>query len=134
MKGICISFVEKTIALGGVAIGIINAQLAVKTIGNSIKIILKSFVIAKEAIIGRNNKVVAVLLVISVMNEINNASNNIKKKISNSPNISKEPLIHSAKPEEVIKLAKLKPPPKRIKIFQGMLLNHSLSNKNLFFS
>ena len=40
IKGISISFVEKTIALGGVAIGIINAQLAVKTIGNDIKMIL----------------------------------------------------------------------------------------------
>ena len=39
IKGISISFVEETIALGGVAIGIINAQLAVKTIGNDIKMI-----------------------------------------------------------------------------------------------
>ena len=39
MKGISISFVEKTMALGGVAIGIINAQLAVNTMGKDIKIL-----------------------------------------------------------------------------------------------
>ena len=83
--------------------------------------------------IGRNSMVVAVLLVISVINEITNARIRIKKKISNSPNTNKLLLIHSAKPVEVIKLAKLNPPPKRINIFQGILLNQSLSNKKFCF-
>ena len=68
-----IALVEKIIALGGVAIGIINAQLAAITTGSA-KIIESSWLdTAKAIMIGRNNNVVAVLLVTSVKKEIKSA-------------------------------------------------------------
>ena len=70
-------FLEKTIALGGVAIGIINAQLAAKTTGRAKLKISKLFDDAKDITMGKNKSVVAVLLVISVKNEINKAIDNI---------------------------------------------------------
>ena len=75
---ICNLLVEKTIAFGGVEIGIINAQLAAKTIGRIICIKGKLLLIEKEASMGNNKNVVAVLLVNSVSIDVKNV-----KKISN---------------------------------------------------
>ena len=69
------------IAFGGVDIGIIKAQLAAKTIG-SVKRIMFIFISAKHAKIGRNKKVVAVLLVNSVINEVKSETTKIITKIS----------------------------------------------------
>ena len=67
------------IAFGGVAIGIIKAQLAVKIIGKVNKIISYSYFEANEATMGRNSNVVAVLLVTSVIKEIKNAITSIMR-------------------------------------------------------
>jgi len=72
---------EKTIALGGVEIGIINAQLAARIIGKINCTEEKSLLMANEANIGSNKKVVAVLLVNSVSIDVKKVKNNqIKKK------------------------------------------------------
>ena len=81
MKEILNSLVEKTMALGGVAIGIMKAQLAAKTIGKDNWITSYPLLSAKEKIKGRNNKVVAVLLVISVRKDIMIAMTKMIKKI-----------------------------------------------------
>ena len=88
---------------------------------------------AKDITIGKNKSVVAVLLVISVRSEINKAMDNIinnklkvLRKNKKSPN-------QTAKPLEVTNEAKLKPPPNRSRIFQGISLNQSISKINLFF-
>ena len=106
---------NKTIAFG-VEIGIINAQLAARTIG-SVKVILMFASIAKEAKIGKNKKVVAVLLVNSVMIDVNNVKQNIifktfqiKKKLNNSDK-------SFAKPVFTISPAIESPPPNKIKTF-----------------
>ena len=68
-------------ALGGVEIGIIKAQLAAKTIGKTMIIIFIFKSMAKAANIGKRRKVVAVLLVNSVIIEVNKVNSNIKKII-----------------------------------------------------
>ena len=73
MNGISILLVEKAIAFGGVAIGIMNAQLAVNTTGSVSKITFKLFMEANDATMGRKRRVVAVLLVTSVKKEIKKA-------------------------------------------------------------
>ena len=78
IKGIFNLFVEKTIAFGGVEIGIMNAQLAASTIGRIISIKGKLLLTENAASIGNNKKVVAVLLVNSVRIDVKNV-----KKISN---------------------------------------------------
>ena len=72
--------VEKTIALGGVEIGIMNAQLAAKTTGKIILTISRPASIANVPSKGKSKKVVAVLLVNSVKIEVNKVKNNIIKK------------------------------------------------------
>ena len=62
---------EYTIALGGVEIGIIKAQLADRMNGSKTWIKSKLFEFAKTLKIGNNKNVVAVLLVNSVNNEVN---------------------------------------------------------------
>ena len=60
-------------ALGGVAIGIIKAQLAANTNGNVMSNISILLLIANALRIGKNKKVVAVLLVNSVIKDVRNA-------------------------------------------------------------
>ena len=100
IKEILILLVEKTIALGGVAIGIIKAQLAVKTTGRVSKIISRLFKEAKVATIGRKSKVVAVLLVTSVKNEIRAAIKSITIIMLKFPKKPKLPPSHSARPDD----------------------------------
>ena len=71
-------FVEQTIALGGVEIGIIYAQLAANMIGI---VICTTFIFdstANDANNGKNKNVVAVLLVNSVIIEVKNVKARIK--------------------------------------------------------
>ena len=68
-------------ALGGVAIGIIKAQLAANTNGNVMSNISILLLIANALRIGKNKKVVAVLLVNSVIKDVRNAIKKIIKKI-----------------------------------------------------
>ena len=75
--------------------------------------------------IGRNNNVVAVLLVTSVKKEIKNAIKIIIRNRWKSFKKNNDSPSQLANPDEVTNDAKLKPPPKRIKIFQGILLNQS---------
>ena len=74
--------VEKTIAFGGVEIGIIKAQLAAKTIGKSNLITLISEAMAKAANKGNKRNVVAVLLVNSVIIDVKKVRSKIIIKIS----------------------------------------------------
>ena len=123
INGILNLLVEKTIALGGVEIGIINAQLAAKIIGKINCTEDKSLLMANVANIGSNKKVVAVLLVNSVSIEVKKVKNNkIKKK---SYSIIKLRFFDrsSANPVETIIEAIDKPPPKSNSTFHGMSLN-----------
>ena len=122
-----ICLVEKTIAFGGVDIGIMKAQLAAKTTGKIIFTISKPESMAKVPSKGNNKKVVAVLLVNSVKKDVRNVKNNIIKIISN---LFKKLIyleISSANPVSITKEAIANPPPKSIKTFQGIFLNHSAS-------
>ena len=59
-----------------------NAQLAAKTIGSVIRIIFILVSSANDAKIGRNKKVVAVLLVNSVINEVKSETTKIMTQTS----------------------------------------------------
>ena len=125
--------VEKTIALGGVEIGIMNAQLAAKTTGKIILTISRPASIANVPSKGKSKKVVAVLLVNSVKIEVNKVKNNIIKNISK---LFKKLMffdISFANPVSMTKEAIANPPPKSIKTFQGMFLNHSALSIVCFF-
>ena len=117
---------EYTIALGGVEIGIIKAQLADRMNGSKIWIKSKLFEFAKTLKIGNNKNVVAVLLVNSVNNEVNRAITRIIKNRSKLLRTSRKTDNLSARPDEIIRDAKANPPPNKIKIFQGIFKNHSL--------
>ena len=52
----------------------------------------------------------------------------------NSEKIKSDSLIKLASPEELIELAKLNPPPNKIKIFHGISLNHLLFSTKLYLS
>ena len=119
--------VENTIEFGGVAIGIINAQLAVKTTGSNTFNISKLCISENDANIGKNKIVVAVLLVISVKNEISIDISNINNKIFNVEKTNKLVPIHSDIPDFVTKFARLNPPPNKTRIFQGIFVNQSFS-------
>ena len=126
INGIVNLFVEKTIAFGGVEIGIIKAQLAAKIIGKVIFIIEKSLLIANAANIGRRRKVVAVLLINSVSIEVKKVRKRII--INKSYCLIKSRFFDksSASPVETIILAIESPPPNKIKIFQGTSLYQDL--------
>lgn len=78
MKNILKLLFEYIIALGGVAIGIIKAQLADKIKGSSNSVSSILFVSANILRIGSRRNVVAVLLVNSVKIEVKNAINKIR--------------------------------------------------------
>ena len=125
IKLMFICLVEKTIAFGGVDIGIMKAQLAAKTTGKIIFTISKPESMAKVPSKGNNKKVVAVLLVNSVKKDVRNVKNNIIKIISN---LFKKLIyleISSANPVSITKEAIANPQPKSIKTFQGISLYHS---------
>ena len=110
-----------------------NAQLAAKTTGKIILTISNPASIAKVLSKGKSKKVVAVLLVNSVKMKVKNVKNNIIKNISK---LFKKLIffdISLANPVSMTKEAIASPPPKRIKTFQGMFLNHSVSRIVCFF-
>ena len=117
-------------AFGGVAIGIIKAQLAarhtgtVKDTGNIPR------PIATAPNTGKNVDVVATLLVISVRNIIKAATRNISIIGGTVPKILKPSPIHTPKPVEFICAAMDKPPPNNIKRPQGNLFELSQFNKS----
>ena len=117
--------VEKTIAFGGVEIGIIKAQLAAKTIGKSNLITLISEAMAKAANKGNKRNVVAVLLVNSVIIDVKKVRSKIIIKISKFfiKYICSEIVL--AKPVSETKKAIESPPPNNIKIFHGTFLYQS---------
>ena len=78
MKNILKLLFEYIIALGGVAIGIIKAQLADKIKGSSNSVNSILFVSANILKIGSRRNVVAVLLVNSVKIEVKKAINKIR--------------------------------------------------------
>ena len=113
--------------------GIIKAQLAAKTNGNVIVNTSKLLLIANILNIGNKRNVVAVLLVNSVIKEVIKAINMITKNILKDFIMFRLSEISFASPEETIKLAIDNPPPKRIKIFQGIFANQFESNIDSFF-
>ena len=125
--------VEKTIALGGVDIGIIKAQLAAKTTGKIIFTTSNPVSMAKVPSKGRSKKVVAVLLVNSVKKHVKNVKNNIIKKISKFFKNIMFLEISLANPVSITKEAIASPPPNSIKTFQGIFLNQSALRIVLYF-
>src|SRR5690554_476556 len=111
ISGIVIFPLPYTIALGGVATGSINAQLAPNTTGIANNKGFSPKPIATEANIGKNAAVEAVLLVISVKKTISVITVTIMSKIGQ---VFKAPIpvpIQLAKPVPLIADAMLKPPP-----------------------
>ena len=108
-----------TMAFGGVATGSIKAQLAAKVIDAPNIIGSSPRPIAKAAITGKKTLVVAILDVNSVRKTINVTAANIRAISPNTPNGSKPFPSHAANPVEATAFARLKPPPKRIRRFQG---------------
>ena len=96
----------KTIALGGVATGIIKAQLAAIAVGIANKIGETPIETAKAPIKGKKVAAVAVLLVISVKKLIAATIKPTISRVGSIPMPEKLPAIHSDKPELVITPAK----------------------------
>ena len=133
MKNILKLLFEYIIALGGVAIGIIKAQLADKIKGSSNSVSSILFVSANILRIGSRRNVVAVLLVNSVKIEVKRAINKIRVNKFKCLKSFKNNVICFANPDEIIREASAKPPPKRINIFHGIFLNHSFVSITLPF-
>ena len=111
-----------TIALGGVATGSINAQLAAKTTG-----IVKATgaipsATATAPTTGKNVEVVATLEVISVKNIIKVATASISTMGGTFPRIVKPWPIQLPRPDAPIDAANDRPPPNKTKSPQGSLL------------
>ena len=112
-------------AFGGVAMGIIKAQLAAKTNGKVSLSISISLFIAKRLRIGRRRNVVAVLLVNSVKSDVITEIIMIVDKRPRLLKLSVSLAISSARPDEIIIEAIASPPPKSIKTFHGIFLYQS---------
>ena len=124
-----------TIALGGVATGSINAQLAAKTTGivNATGAIPSATATAPTT--GKNVEVVATFDVISVKNIIKVATASMRTMGGTFPRIVKPCPIQSPKPDDPIDEAKDKPPPNKTSNPHGSLLACSHVNKSvLLFS
>ena len=112
----------KTIALGGVATGSINAQLAAKTTGMVKAIGAMPRATATAPTTGKNVEVVATLEVISVKKIINVATASTSIKGGTFPRIVKPCPIQPPRPDEPMDAAKDKPPPNKTSNPQGSLL------------
>jgi len=122
----------KTIALGGVATGNINAQLAANTTG-----IVKATgaiprATATAPTTGKNVEVVATLDVISVKNIIKVATASIRTMGGTFPRMVKPWPIQPPRPDEPIDAAKDNPPPNKTSNPHGSLLACSQVSKSVF--
>ena len=106
-------------ALGGVATGSINAQLAARATGIATCALSKPIPIATPNIIGTKVAVVAWLLVSSVRNTTITTTRSIKRIGLISLKVVKKLPIQSPKPVFLICPAIERPPPNRISTPQG---------------
>ena len=112
----------KTIAFGGVATGIMKAQLAARATGTISMNGVTAIAMAKDAASGRKTAAVAVLLVISVRKTtIPATSNTMKNSGHPAPDLMTWP-IQSARPLALIADASERPPPNKISTPHGSRL------------
>src|SRR5690554_5162667 len=112
--------VPNTMAFGGVATGIMKAQLAATAAGTAYRIGDTSWAMARAPISGRKAAAVAVLLVISVRKIITAAMTSTMASVGSVPITDRDSAIQTARPEEVITAASDRPPPNSSSTPQGI--------------
>ena len=121
----------KTIALGGVATGSMNAQLAANTTGIVKATGATPIATATAPTTGKNVDVVATLDVISVKNIIKVATANIRTMGGTFPKIVKPCPTQLPRPEDPIDAAKDNAPPNKTSKPHGSLLACSQVSKSV---
>src|SRR5690554_379691 len=112
--------VPNTMAFGGVATGIMKAQLAATAAGTAYRRGDTSWAIANAPISGRKAAAVAVLLVTSVRKMITVVMISKITRVGMVPITAMDSAIQIARPEEVITAASDRPPPNSNSTPQGI--------------